>query len=236
MMPLTRSLLVLLACGCARGAQTSWQASGPEPVPVERIALAPAQVLGTLDGADPVRTGTAVGHVLFGGGYITEDHPTGQQNVSGEAKLDATNLYTEHAIEWAETSLRDALAVWGDVEPTALAAPPTRPLMRALRGDYDDLGRDNQPLPRFAVEPVDLEPGTLPADLKADVVIIPWVVRWYTHNGGWFLGQTWGSAAGARTRVIIAAHDARDGRVLGWSDIEAHWIHDAEFNPNSAAT
>jgi hypothetical protein len=110
--------------------------------------------------------------------------------------------------------------------------PPSPPALRDLRGSYDGVGRDNQPLPRFALEPgglADPPEGT-------DVIVVPWVVRWYSHNGGWFLGQTYGTSAGARVRVFLVTHDASTGDALAWSDIDASYLSPTEFSPNTATT
>ncbi len=231
-MPWNRSAqvtLLLLSAGCARGAVVHWD--GTQPVEADTIALAQPAFLDAAD-ADPVRAGTAVGHVLFSGGYVTEEHPAGQQNVSREARLDASGAYAEHAAQWVSSEVRAALVERGEVRDVQLTPLPSPPLRRDLRGSYAELGRDNQPLPRFALEPVAL--AELPGDV--DIVVVPWVVRWYSHNGGWFLGQTWGSAAGARARVFLVAYDASTGQPSAWSDLESVLVSPRDFNPNTART
>jgi hypothetical protein len=46
------------------------------------------------------------------------------------------------------------------------------------------------------------------------------------------LGQTYGSAGGARVRVFWSLYGA-DGGVIGWGDHEARTEHHGNFSPNS---
>jgi hypothetical protein len=59
------------------------------------------------------------------------------------------------------------------------------------RGTDPADGTDNINLPRFDLEPAPVtDLSLLPAGV--DWVVAPTVVLYYSHNGGWFIGQRYG--------------------------------------------
>jgi hypothetical protein len=60
------------------------------------------------------------------------------------------------------------------------------------------------------------------------------VVQYYSHNGGWFIGQPNGCPAGGRARVLWALHDAHDGRVLSWGEVGVQTRTPYYYSPNAA--
>lgn len=215
-------LLLLFACTGQRFRHVELTFERPEEA-VDIASVSPLQVLQPGDAQDAVRSGFAVGHVLFRGGYVTESTATGQQNVSREATVDGGAGYTADVAAWTATIARP----FATAEAPAPTPPPTR---RDLRGSYALLGRDNQPLPRFALDPAPLQP----APGLDGAILVPWLAGAWTHNGGWFYGQTWGSAAGARIRLWWGVYDGQTGAPLGWTDCAAVVRHDAWMSPNAA--
>ncbi len=110
--------------------------------------------------------------------------------------------------------------------PVDQLVPPAR---TEARGSEEGDGHDNQHLPRFELTPLP-QPALPP--VPADALLVPWIVHYYSHNGGWFQGQTWGTGAGARIRVLWSLHDA-DGAVLGHGDHQAWYTDEDLFSPNS---
>lgn len=152
-----------------------------------------------------------IGNVRFGGGYIR----TGDVALEVRARLLEFSLQDELALQgaaWLQDAVGDALAEVGVPARPLAAFPAPPPLRQSVRGAHEDDGRDNLNLPR-----VSLRPGPLTPDAAAPRwVLVPYLRAYYTHNGGWFLGQRYGCLAGARTEVLIVLYDAHAG-VSAWS-------------------
>lgn len=166
-----------------------------------------------LDLGDSFKSNTTVGNVTFTGGYVTENTGAGLFNVSKHVAVDAEEIYRGHAGAWIEDL----------VDPTAEISPPL-PSRHERRGTDPKDGHDNLSLPRVDLTPVALTvaPGR--------VTTVPIVMSYYTHNGGWFFGQEWGTGAGARVRIVLVTY-AADGSVLGWMDIDGSRTSDRVFSP-----
>jgi hypothetical protein len=121
---------------------------------------------------------------------------------------------------------RDWLAA-APVDPGGWPAPRRRD----LRGSGPLDGRDNQALPRFELSPAPWPEAPVPDGAVG--LLVPVIVHYYAHNGGWFLGQTYGSARGARARVLWARH-APDGAVEAWGEHEVRVEEHGVFSPNRA--
>ncbi|MDP6931903.1 MAG: hypothetical protein QGG40_03265, partial [Myxococcota bacterium] len=103
------------------------------------------------------------------------------------------------------------------------------------RGSHPEDDHDNLSLPRWTFQPGPLEPSSLThLDDTVSAVLVPMLLHYYSHNGGWFLGQTMGCAGGARIRVGWAVYDRTTGQPLQWGDVDARELSEAEFSPNSA--
>ncbi len=171
-------------------------------------------------------SGVGVGHVLFSGGYETVDGPLGQQNVSVQSQLVGTEGRWPTLAAWLGDAAPRILRHLGEAAPSTPSGALPPPVGTTRRGTYAAMGSDNAPLPRLAWTPID---GG--ADAPRGRVVVPWVLAGLTHNAGWFLGQTHGSSAGARLRVLFAVYD--DGKVVGYVDCDARVIESELFSPNS---
>jgi hypothetical protein len=201
------------------------------------VALAPALVVSDIPDPsieDLYVEGLYVGNVIFSGGYITVQVDGGMQHISKDTALERQETYAPQARAWLDDVMQASLAKrhiavlpFPDLDPTYLT-PPTR---KYPRGSVPEDGSDNQHLPRFELIPASLsEAPTLPAG--ASHLLVPLIVHYYSHNGGWFQGQTYGCAAGARARVLWVLYDER-GVLIGWGEHAAGVIDDWIFSPNS---
>ncbi len=174
-----------------------------------------------------------VGKVWFSGGYELLPE-VGNQVRSLGVSFSLQPDYATQVQEWTDATFAELLADSGvavsrlDGSIEAALAAPTR---RTVRGTGPLDGEDNQNLPRFELEPVALDPAALPT-VSADTVLVPIVVHYYAHNGGWFVGQNKGAAAGARFRLLWALHDAKTGAVLTWGDHAARYVEKYFYTPN----
>lgn len=156
-----------------------------------------------------------LGNVRFGGGFVR----TGDVALEVRARLIELGFedrYREDGVRWLDGMLP---AVLGEVKvplgaaAPALAPPPER---RRFRGLHPEDGHDNVNLPR-----VDLVPTPLPTGAAASRwVVVPFLKLYYTHNGGWFLGQQFGCMAGARVEALVALYDSTTGRPVWWMNLE----------------
>lgn len=186
------------------------------PAPPAAMAEAPGVVEAQLvdDAApatplDPVRDGAFlrndyVGNIRFGGGIVR----TGSVALETRARLiELQPLPTvrQQGVDWLSGVLTDALG------PATAAPLPATPLRyAAARGADAEDGHDNLNLPRTGLVP-EVVPGA-----PAGRVLVPFLRAYYTHNGGWFLGQRWGCLAGARVDVLLVLYDA--GRPVWWTE------------------
>ncbi len=186
---------------------------------------------------DAFRSGVYVGNLVFSGGFITEQQDVGLQNVSKKVDFEAEDRYRKQVGEILEVQFGDALDKAGKLTWQRVSIDPdmiNSHRARAVRGTHEEDGRDNVCLPRFELEPSALSAeviSELPAGTEA--VIVPFVVLYYTHNAGWFLGQTYGHGGGARFRVFSVTYDAKTGAPLGHMDAMTRFLHEEVFQPNS---
>jgi hypothetical protein len=207
---------------------------------VTHVALADpilVQDLVDLEDSNPFRSGLYVGNLVFSGGYVTEQQEVGLQNVSKRIDFEAEETYRDQVGDLVADMLSSALdgqrrVTW---QPTSLPMDSVpEQTFRPVRGTHEEDGRDNVCLPRFDLVPEPLPPEALaglPSGVEA--VIVPLVVLYYTHNAGWFLGQTFGSSAGARIRLVTVTYDAKSGVPMGHIDVTTRFLHEEVFQPNS---
>ncbi len=241
--PSSRPPLVLCAalCSLSCGPKNLRYLLGPPlPEAAPPLVLAAPVVLHQqlhMDSWGAFHEGYYVGNIWFSGGYELqpeEDNQVRSVNVefsaepeylelaSAATQSSFSELLTEHGVTW------QALA-----EPVDRAfTPPRRTPVRGT-GRFD--GEDNQNLPRYDLQPLALEAASLP-DLPAGTraVLVPLVVQYYTHNGGWFVGQQLGCPAGARARVLWSLHDAQTGSVLTWGEVGVQHLQEYYYSPNQA--
>lgn len=222
----------LLLCGCATLARV--QVGGEISRP-SAVALSPVVVVSDLpyavavesvapdaieavvaDGQeaptvlDPVADGAFlrndfVGNIRFGGGLIR----TGSVALETRARLiqlQKPDALRQQGVDW----LKGAVArLWSGADSVSAAPAPAAPSFhyQMARGTDEEDGHDNVNLPRTTLIPQPIA-GAL------GKVLVPYLRAYYTHNGGWFLGQRWGCMAGARVDVVVVMYD--DGRPVWW--------------------
>ena len=219
-------LILLLSCG--RNPQV-FAAAGAEP-PKELGVVGLAEPVFVADWSEsPFDDGVYVGNVVMAGGYVTSERGDyGMQRHSKEITLTAQSTYREQAAEVVatmfETGLTEAEVTWRDVDVTAV-----EPERRKVRGTHPQDGSDNVNLPRFQLMPQAMEPTE-----GVDTVLVPYVVRYYSHNAGWFYGQQYGCGSGARMRILWVLYDGESGAAEAWRDVDVRAIEPYVFSPSSA--
>ncbi len=204
------------------------------------IALAPPVLLAEHQRTEPMeafRSGTYIGSIWFSGGFEIMPEEDDQVRSVG-VDLKHPEAYVEQVRQVVgdgfATLLTDHQLSWQPLDHDVGRAysSPRRIPVRGT-GPFD--GEDNQNLPRFDLQPLPLDPGELPElPPGTSAVLIPTVVHYYTHNGGWFVGQDNGCSAGARMRVLWGLHDAHDDRVLTWGEAGVQHLQEFHYSPNTA--
>ncbi len=233
-------LAASLALGSCGGPKNLHLAAGPPlAAPLPGIALAPSVFLMEklrMDAWEAFHQGYFTGNIWFSGGYelmpeednqvrsvgvdFAEEVPYSQQ--AAQITEDSfASLLTEHSVSWQPV---------GQAVDRAVVAPRRVPIRGT--GPFD--GEDNQNIPRFDLTPLALDAGSLPElPPGTQAILVPIVVHYYTHNGGWFVGQTNGCPAGARLRVLWSLHDSGDGRVLTWGEVGVQHLQEYYYSPNA---
>ncbi|MDP2317430.1 MAG: hypothetical protein Q8P41_31385 [Pseudomonadota bacterium] len=155
------------------------------------------------------------GNIRFGGGFVR----TGDVALEVRARLIEFGLDDRYAAD-GSAWLRDALPRVLDAEKVPVGAPVAAvapvPERRRFRGLHPEDGHDNVNLPRTELIPAPLDDAARAAASGSRWVIVPYLRSYYTHNGGWFLGQTFGCTAGARLEALVVLYDTTSGRPV-WS-------------------
>jgi len=210
------------------------------------LAVARAVLLERVPGAapgGPFAAGIAVGNLYLSGGYVIEKTELGIEYRSKHVAVNARADYARQARRWLDRAVHRALAArglraaWtGVIDPSALPVPE----QWLTRGSDHDDPQDDVNLPRFVLRPKPLDAAhraRLPA-LPRSVhwLLVPVVVDYYSHNAGWFIGQTLGCGAGARLRAFWVLYDVRSGAAASYGGIEAKRIDPNLFSPNRGQT
>lgn len=256
-------LALLLACGLrvhphveavAAGDAPSWGTLGRDGVALAPVVLvqalpapplppdAPVGVIGAQleDPAlpsptvlDPVADAPFLrndflGHIRFGGGYILAGSPTPMYRAR-LLEFNAQESYRAQGSRWLADELAEVLAEHHLAPvPAAAVEPPLD--RRPVRGLTELDGRDNVNLPRST-----LVPGALPP--RADGppwLLVPLLRSYYTHNGGWFIGQQWGCMSGARVEVLVVLYNQRTGAPVWWMSAEGRHVESLVGQPSTA--
>ncbi len=227
--------LGLLACGWYGKPPDVFLDGGPPPPrKLGVVALADTVLLTELEGLDgeaSFRHGVYVGNVTMRGGFVTEEDPEyGLQVRAKEYSFSAQAQLAGTAADWSDQAFAELLQDGGVTYRRAPVQVPA-PIRHRSRGTHEADGTDNVNLPRFTLEPSPLAPGSAPG---ADQVLVPIVVSYYSHNGGWFLGQEYGCGMGARLRVLWALYDSASGAPIAWGEVDAREIDSRVASPSSA--
>ncbi len=210
----------------------------------EDIAVAPPILLSDVPGAvekDAFAEQMIVAHVHLSGGYIELETERGIQYRSKNVELGAEEAMRAQVQRWLQPVVRRIVEArvgtrarfLSEFDPAALPAPRRR----YARGSGPLDMRDNQNLPRYALEAVPLTDAArshLPALEGARWLLVPVVVYYYSHNGGWFIGQTLGTGGGARGRIFWVVYDLKSGNPVDFGEVEARRVEKYVFSPNSA--
>ena len=168
-----------------------------------------------------------LGNIRFGGGFIR----TGDVTLEVRARLIELGLedrYREEGVRWLGEMVPEALAdLKVPVDAPAAARAPV-PERRRFRGLHEEDGHDNVNLPRSELAPIPVEP------FGNGYVLVPYLRAYYTHNGGWFLGQTWGCTAGARVEAFLVLYDAGTGRPAWSAALTGSHIEPRNGQPSTA--
>lgn len=159
-----------------------------------------------------------LGNIRFGGGFVR----TGDVALEVRARLIELGLedrYREDGVRWLREmvpSVLDELKVPIGAAGPALAPVPER---RRFRGMHPEDGHDNVNLPRVDLVPTPLEGAT---NTAGRWLVVPFLKLYYSHNGGWFLGQNFGCMAGARVEALVVLYDTTSGRPAWSMTVEGH--------------
>lgn len=234
-------LALLMIAGCAARKDLIVR-DGPDGQLQVPVGLLPAVLLSELPGAlaegeEPFYAGIFVGNLVHSGGYFLEDtQGEGSPARSLNYAFNAQEEYGKTAKDFVDDLMGDELTrrdvAWTRLPPAPPGSLPA-PTRRAVRGSHPLDGTDNVNTPRFELEPVALAgSGALGEGVTS--YLVPIIALYYSHNGGWFIGQRMGCGGGARIRLLLVSYDAASGRATSWRDIEARTIENLINNPNGA--
>ncbi len=152
-----------------------------------------------------------VGNVRFGGGFIR----TGAVALETRARIiepQPSDALRTQGTAWLQSATTAALAD-RRIDIVDASAPPAGLTLtwRPTRGEDPEDGHDDVNLPRTGLVPTAVDASTLPGTW-----LVPYLRAYYTHNGGWFLGQRWGCMAGARVDVELVLYV--EGKPIWWME------------------
>lgn len=155
------------------------------------------------------------GNVRFGGGFVR----TGDVALEVRARLielGFEDAFRTEGLAWLDAMVPRVIAAAG--VPIGAPAPAVAPVpeRRRFRGLHPEDGHDNVNLPRTELVPTALSAEDRAAVAGSRWLVVPYLRLYYGHNGGWFLGQSFGCTAGARVEALVALYDTTSGRPV-WS-------------------
>lgn len=208
-----------------------------EATQIEARLLAGQEHLGEPTALDPENPEHAaflrndyIGAVRFGGGLIR----TGETALEVRARLIEFSAQAElrtQATAWLDTTARDLLTAnrLPELRPTAPVDAPTVGRV-PVRGANELDGRDNLNLPRVSLEPMPIAAS----ETGPRWLLVPYLRGYTMHNGGWFLGQEWGTPGGARIEVLIVVYDRRSGQPVWWQSATGRHVEEMKAQPSRA--
>ncbi len=171
-----------------------------------------------------------VGNIRLGGGFVRTGD-VGMEVRSRFIELGQESAYQAGATQWVDGLLDELSTPFGAIDAGDWIAPG--PERVRFRGVHRDDGRDDVNLPRTSVRPAPL--GDPKPDAKGKRwLLVPYVRSYYTHNAGWFIGQTWGTMSGARIEVLLALYDLQTGQPVWWQVAEGRTLS-RTGSPSTAA-
>lgn len=241
--------LTLLTGACAAKKKDLFVRELPEAPKAEgkTIGIWPSTLLFEQPGAvpedmDSFTAGLFIGNVVHSGGYVFDGvdgagdrgDEAGLPVRSKEFTLNAEAEYEPLALAWLDEAVFTSVSeVATPLRLPAPSSPPPPPTRRTRRGTDPADGTDNVNLPRFDLTPAPVtDLSLMPAGV--DWVVAPTVVLYYSHNGGWFIGQRLGTGSGARVRVYWTVYDTKTGAVVSYGDLEARSLSPYVLTPNKA--
>lgn len=209
----------------------------------QRVALAPTQFYYdhydvSPEGEEMFETNMSVGFVKHIGGYVVKqgEDDVGSYRRSREVKIKRHEKYRDEIADYVHRafakSIRDDGLAMVPLDEGTLPEKAFRPEKHKRYAAPSKKGTDNVNAPYFDVKPK-MAVAEMP-EVGADILLVPYVVYYYVHNRGWFIGQKWGAPAGARFRVMWGAYDTSNGQLLGWSDIDLKLVEEGKFFPNQS--
>ena len=171
-----------------------------------------------------------VGNIRLGGGFVRTGD-VGMEVRSRLIELGQELAYEANAANWIDALVGELGApIHTDTLGTWIAPGPER---LRFRGIHREDGRDDVNLPRANVRPAPLGAVRPHANGKR-WLLVPFVRSYYSHNAGWFIGQTWGTMAGARIEVLLTLYDLQEGQPVWWQVAEARTLS-RTGSPSTAA-
>lgn len=208
-----------------------------EATEIESRLLAGQEHLGEPTALDPENPEHAaflrndyIGAVRFGGGLIR----TGETALEVRARLIEFSAQAElrtQAIAWLDATTRDLLTAnrLPELRPAAAIDVPTVGRV-PVRGANELDGRDNLNLPRVSIEPMPMAAS----ETGPRWLLVPYLRGYTMHNGGWFLGQEWGTPGGARIEVLVVVYDRRNGQPVWWQTATGRHLEEMKAQPSRA--
>jgi hypothetical protein len=174
-----------------------------------------------------------LGNIRFGGGFIR----TGDVALEVRARiieLGHEDEYTTQGLAWLTDAVPRALAAAHVrlLAPAPAVAPV--PERRRFRGLHPDDGHDDVNLPRIELVPTPADAAARTTMAGSRWVLVPYLRAYYTHNGGWFLGQQFGCTAGARVDAMVALYDTTTGQPVWWMPLLGRHIEPMKGSPSTA--
>lgn len=140
-----------------------------------------------------------VGNIRFGGGFVRTGAVAFEVR-SRLIELNEEDPYRVQGSRWLSDTLTSLLADRGVPYRALPTFDAPAPEHVPLRGLHPEDGRDNVNIPRTTLRPVPRVGGE-------GLVLVPYLRSYYTHTGGWFLGQQFGCLGGARVDVLVVLYD-----------------------------
>jgi len=238
---ITLLVLLIFALGCSTlpplpGGRKQLVSFGRKKVVIcEPLVL--RDVFGIEDDEKAYELNLFIGNIEFSGGVIT-DKDRGMMTLSKNSVFNRQEQYTEQAVSMvrriitsaAETKKYSFSVVNG--ETLVSAARETGFTAIALEKDYskhDEDGKDNINLPWMNLLISDLSSdftSVLKQKTGADYLMVPVILRYYSHSAGWFNDQWAGCGAGIRLSTGIYIFDLATGKKVFNSETTLKYVEE----------